>query len=195
MELNLDWEKRSDLVYAPENRKMPRILKEDEIAEAEVELTHPKAPEWLKRHKKSTTTVHHCTRKTDPKNPRRYKRLSSKMEKLTPRTVQINKGSLLRRSGVSFRSATEESRVEKGNDANTPWPSKPRESKSNARHTEKGNSTMKRAQTDSEERKKKKRRVLERSEEESDEENENERTKFSQDVKATTTTATENQAS
>ena len=46
VEINLDWDKRSDLVYAPEMRKTPRV-DEHELAEAEVELTHPKAPEWV----------------------------------------------------------------------------------------------------------------------------------------------------
>ena len=41
--------------------------------------------------------------------------------------MQMKKGSLLRRSGVWFRSAAEESRLEKGNDTKTPGPSKPRE--------------------------------------------------------------------
>ena len=40
----------------------------------------PKAPEWLKRHKTSTTTVYQRTGKTDPKDPRRYKRLPLKMK-------------------------------------------------------------------------------------------------------------------
>ena len=111
----------------PESRKTPRVLEEHELAEAEMERKHPKAQEWLKRHKTSTTTVYQRTGKRDPKNPRRYKRLSSNIEKLTPYTVQINKGSLLRRSGVSFRSAAEESRIENGNDANTPGPLKQRE--------------------------------------------------------------------
>ena len=141
VELNLDWKKRSDLVYAPKNQKTPGVLEKHELAEAEVELTHPKAPEWLKRHKTSTTAVHQRTGKTDPKDPRRYRRLPMKIEKLTPHTVQMNKGSLLRRSGVSFRSAAEESRVKKGNDANTPGPSKPRKPKSNAGGTEKINET------------------------------------------------------
>ena len=74
VELNLDWETRSDLVYAPENRKMPRVLEDHELAEAEVKLTHPKAPQGLKRHRTSTTTFNQRTGKTDPKNPRRYKR-------------------------------------------------------------------------------------------------------------------------
>ena len=41
----------------------------------------------------------------------------------------MKKGSLLRRSGVSFRSAAKESGIEKGNSANTPGPSKPQELK------------------------------------------------------------------
>ena len=127
VELNLDWEKRSDLVYAPDNRKTSRVLEVHELAEAEMELTHPKEPEWLKRHKTSTTGFYQRTGKTDPKDPRRYKCLSSNIEKLTPDTVQMKKGSLLRRSGVWFRSAAEESRLEKGNDTKTPGPSKPRE--------------------------------------------------------------------
>ena len=36
VELNFDWEKRSDLVYAQENRKALRVLEEHELAEAEV---------------------------------------------------------------------------------------------------------------------------------------------------------------
>ena len=130
MELNLDWEKRSDLVYAPENRKTPRVLDENELIETDVDPKAkevdlkaqelPKAPEWLKRHRTSTTTVYKRTGKTDPKNPRRYKRLPLKIEKLTKQTVQMKKGSLLRRRGVSFRSAAEESRIEKGTHAITP---------------------------------------------------------------------------
>ena len=46
VEINLDWDKRSDLVYAPEIRKTPRV-DEHELAEAEVELSHPKASEWV----------------------------------------------------------------------------------------------------------------------------------------------------
>ena len=38
VELTLDWAKRSDLVYAPENRKTPIILDDKDIAE-----TDPKA--------------------------------------------------------------------------------------------------------------------------------------------------------
>ena len=115
VELTLDWEKRSDLVYAPENRKTPRVLDEYDLIEMDVdpkatEVVDPKAaqklpktPEWLKRHKTSTTTVYQETGKTDPKDPRRYKLLPLKTEKLTKHTVQMKKGSLLRRSGVSFR--------------------------------------------------------------------------------------------
>ena len=98
LELNLDWEKRSDLVYAPENRKTPRVLEENDLIETDVDpkvkevdpkaQELPKAPEWFKRHKTSTTTVYQRTGKTDPKNPRRYKRLSLKIEKLTKHTVQ-----------------------------------------------------------------------------------------------------------
>ena len=44
----------------------------------------------------------------------------------------MKKGSLLRRSGVSFKSAAEESCTEKGIDANTPGPSKPTKHKRQA---------------------------------------------------------------
>ena len=142
MELNLEWEKRSDLVYAPENRKTPRVLDENELIETDVDPKAkevdpkaqelPKAPEWLKRHRTSTKTVYQRTGKTDPKDPRRYKRLPLKIEKLTKHTVQMKKGSLIRRSGVSFRPAAEESRFQKGTDANTPGPSKPAKHKSHA---------------------------------------------------------------
>ena len=37
-----------------------------------------KKPEWLKRHKTSTTTVYQKTGKTDPKDPRRYKTFTIK---------------------------------------------------------------------------------------------------------------------
>ena len=103
MEINLDWDKRSNLVYAPENWKPPSVLEEHALAEAEVELTHARAPGWLKRHKTSNTTVYQRTGKTDPKDSRRYKRLSSKIEKLTPRTVQVNKGSFIRSNGAKQR--------------------------------------------------------------------------------------------
>ena len=68
--------------------------------------------------------------------------------------MQINKGSFLRRSLLFSAADLNETRVENGNDANTRGPSKPRESKINAGNTEKGNSSMKRAQTNSEENKK-----------------------------------------
>ena len=134
VELTLDWEKRSDLVYAPENRKTPIILDDEELAETdpkaqevadpkEVRLV-PKAPAWLKKHKTSSTTVYQRIGKTDPKDARKYKRLPLKIKKLTKHTVQMKKGSLLRRSGVSFRSAAEESLIEDRSDACTPGPSK-----------------------------------------------------------------------
>ena len=96
-----------DKKYAPQNRKTPRGLEEHELAQADVELTYASASAWLKRNKNSTTAVYQRTGITDPKDPRRYKRLSSTIEKLTPYTVQMKKRSLLRRSGVSFRSAVE----------------------------------------------------------------------------------------
>ena len=129
VELTLDWEKRSDLVYAPEQRKTPRILDDEEINEMDPKVTEvadqvPKPPGWLKRHKTSTTTVYQKTGKTDPKDPRRYKRLPLKIEKLTDHKVKMEKGSLLRRSGVSCKSAAEESQITDINDACTPGPSK-----------------------------------------------------------------------
>ena len=134
VELTLNWDKRSNLVYAPENRKTPIILDDEELTETDPkaqevadpkETRHvPKAPAWLKRHKTSSTTVYQRTGKTDPKDPRRYKRLPLKIEKLTKHTVQMEKGSLLRRSGISFRSAAEESQIEDRSDACTPGPSK-----------------------------------------------------------------------
>ena len=134
VELTLDWEKRSDLVYTTENRKTPIILDDEELAETDPKAQEvadpkevvpvPKAPAWLKRHKTSSTTVYQRTGKTNPKDPRRYKRLPLQIEKLTKHTVQIKKGSLLRRSGVSFRSAAEESLIEDRSDACTPGPSK-----------------------------------------------------------------------
>ena len=184
VELNLDWDKRSDLVYAPENRKTPRVLDENNLIETDVDSKVkevnpkaqelPKAREWLKRHKTSTTTVYQRTGKTDPNDPRRYKRLPLKIEKLTKHTVQKKKGSLLRRSGVSFRSAAEESRIEKGTNANTPGPSKPTEQKRQAEKSIGNQLEMKRAQTTSENRKTKKKRIVESSEDESDEEEESE---------------------
>ena len=132
VELTLDWEKRSNLVYAPQNRKAPIFLddevvgdpKAQEVVDPKEIRSVPKAPTWLKKHKTSATTVYQRTGKTDPKDPRRYKRLPLKIEKLTKHTVQMEKGSLLRRSGVSFRSAAEESLIENRSDACTPGPSK-----------------------------------------------------------------------
>ena len=49
VEINLDWEKRSDL----HNRRTPRVLDECELAETDVQLTHPNAPSWLWRYKTS----------------------------------------------------------------------------------------------------------------------------------------------
>ena len=104
VELNLDWEKRSDLVYAPENRKTPRVLDEKDLIETDADtkatkVMDPKAPrdllkapECLKRQKTSTTTVYQKTWKTDPKDPRRYKRLPLKIVKLAKHTVQMEKG-------------------------------------------------------------------------------------------------------
>ena len=132
VELNLDWEKSSNLVCAPQNRKAPIILDDEVVADPNAQevvdpkeiRSAPKAPTWLKKHKTSSTTVYHRTAKTDPKDPRRYKRLPLKIEKLTKHTVQMEKGSLLRRSGVSFRSAGEENLIEKRSDACSPGPSK-----------------------------------------------------------------------
>ena len=84
-------------VYARENRKTPRVLDENDLIGTDAEKDQldvdpkatevvdpkvwqlPKAPEWLKRHKTSTTKVYQKTGKTDPKDPRRYKRLLQKM--------------------------------------------------------------------------------------------------------------------
>ena len=126
VELTLDWEKRSNLVYTPQNRKAPIILDDEVVADPKAqEVVDPKkirsvpiAPTWLKKHKTSSTTVYQRTGKTDPKDPRRYKRLPFKIEKLTKHTVQMEKGSLLRRSGVSFRSAAEESLIENRSNVN-----------------------------------------------------------------------------
>ena len=98
--------------------------KAQEIVDPKEIRSVPKAPTRLKKHKTSSTTVYQSTGKTNPKDPRRYKRLPLKIEKLTKHTVQMEKGSLLRRSGVSFRSAAEESLIENRNDACTPGPSK-----------------------------------------------------------------------
>ena len=96
------------------------------------------------------------------------------------------------RSGVSFRLAAEETRVEKGNDAKTPGPIKTKEpiNKSTEKKlgdTEARKQKMQRTQTDSEERKRKKRRVVESSDGESEEEDENERTNEKRDGETTTT--------
>ena len=77
----------------------------------------------------------------------------------------MKKGLLLRRSGVSFRSAAEESRIEKGIDANTPGSSKPTKHKKQA---EKDQFEMEQA------RKTKKHRIVEYSEDESDEDEDSE---------------------
>ena len=86
----------------------------------------------------------------------------------------MKKGSLLRRSGVSFRSAAEESRIEKGSDANTPGPSKPTEPKRQAEKLKRDHLEMERARKTSENRKTKKSRIVESSEDESDDEEESE---------------------
>ena len=93
-------------------------MEEHALAEAEVVLTNPSTPSWLKCHNTSTTAVYQRTGITDPKDPMNCQRFFSILEKLSPQTVQMKKGSLLRRSGVSLRSAVEESqiasKVEKG---------------------------------------------------------------------------------
>ena len=86
----------------------------------------------------------------------------------------MKKGSLLRRSGVSFRSGAEERRNEKVTDAYTPGPSKTKEPKNQAEKSKVDQPEMKRAQANSENRKVKKKRIVESSEDESDEEKENE---------------------
>ena len=118
-------------MYAPQNRKGPIFLDDDVVADPRAqkvvdpkEISPPKTPTWLKKHKTNSTTVYQRTGKTDPKDRRRYKRLPLKIEKLTKHTVQMEKGSLLRRSGVSFRSAAEESLIESRSDECTPEPSR-----------------------------------------------------------------------
>ena len=163
-------------------RKTPRVLDEHELTEAEMELIHPKAPEWLKRYKTSTmteqtsTTVYQRTKKTDPKDPRRYKRLTTTIEKLTPHTVKVNKGALLRRNRVSFRSAADEEKAKKGDEANNAGTSSHEGSKS-AWEREKAKAATKRASMAEEDLRRKKRRVLESSGDEMDEEDEIERAK------------------
>ena len=118
-------------MYAPQNRKAPIFLDDEVVADPTAQevvdpkeiRSVPKAPTWLKKHKTSSTTVYQRTGKLDAKDPRRYKRLPFKIEKLTKHTVQMEKGSLLRRSGVSFRSA-EISLIENRSDACTPGRSK-----------------------------------------------------------------------
>ena len=68
VELTLDWEKRSDLVYAPQNRKAPIILDDDVVTDPKApevvdpkELGPPKTPTLLKKHKTSSTTVYQRT--------------------------------------------------------------------------------------------------------------------------------------
>ena len=55
--------------------------------------------------------VYQRTGVTDPKESQRKKHLSTNNEKVTPHTVKIEKGSLLRRSGVSFRSEAVENQM------------------------------------------------------------------------------------
>ena len=88
--------------------------------------------------------------------------------------MQTKKGLLLRRSGVSFRSATEESQIEKGTDANNPGPSNPTERKNQAEKSKWDQLEMKRVQTNSENRKTKKKRIVESSKDEGAEEEESE---------------------
>ncbi|XP_063713690.1 guanine nucleotide-binding protein subunit beta-like [Symsagittifera roscoffensis] len=70
------------------------VLDENDLIETEVDpkviemvdpkaRELPKAPEWLIRHKTSTTTVYHKTGKTDPKNPRRSAAEENPIEKGT----------------------------------------------------------------------------------------------------------------
>ena len=112
-ELNLDWEKSSDLLYAPEYRKAPRVLDENDLIETDVdpkvtEVVDPKArelpksPECLRRHKTSTKTVYQKTGKTDPKDPRMYKRLPLKIEKLTKHAVQMKKKRIVTKAKWCF---------------------------------------------------------------------------------------------
>ena len=87
VELTLDWEIRSDLVYAPQNRNAPIILDDDVVTDPRVPeivdpkaISPPKTPTWLKKHKTSSTTLYQRTGKTDPKDPKRYKRLPLKLK-------------------------------------------------------------------------------------------------------------------
>ena len=72
--------------------------------------------------------VYQRTRVTDPKDPRKNKRLSTKIEKIAPHTIQMKIGSLLRQSGVSFESEAEENQAvtvagQGPNSTSTPGPS------------------------------------------------------------------------
>ena len=109
----------------------------------------------------------------------------------------MKKGNFLRRSGFFFRSAAEESRIKRGNSANTPGPSKPQQPKTKLRAEENvrdtkitRKQTMKRMQTEREESKKKKKLVLDINGKESEEEDENERANERRDQRAVTTSAT-----
>ena len=113
------------------------------------------------------------TGKTDPKDPRRYKRLPLKIEKMTKHKVQMEKGSLLRRSGVSFRSAAEESLIRNRSKECTPGPSRnvtstpaPSESNKYKRKAEKDRTAMENA------RKLTKQRIVEYSADESEDNDE-----------------------
>ena len=153
-------------MYAPQNRKAPIILDDYVVADPKApevvdpkELSPRKTPAWLKKHKKSSTTVYQRTGKTGPKDPRRYKRVPLKIEKLTKHTVQMEKGSLLRRSGVSFRSAAEESLIESRSKECTPGPSRkvhstpaPSESNKYKRKAEKDRTAMENARRSTKQR-------------------------------------------
>ena len=139
------------------------------------EISPPKTPTWLKKHKTSSTTVYKRTGKTDPKAPRRYKRLPLKIEKLTKHTGQMEKGSLLRQSGVSFRSAAEESLIESRSNECIPGPSRnvhstlgPSESKKHKRKAEKDRVAMENA------RRSTKQRIVEYSADESEDKEDSE---------------------
>ena len=109
------------------------------------------------------------TGKTDPKDPRRYKLLPLKIEKMTKHTVQMEKGSLLRRGGVSFRSAAEESLIGNRSEECSPGPSRnvtstpaPSDSNKFKRKAEKDRTAMENA------RKSTKQRIVEYSADESE---------------------------
>ena len=90
--------------------------------------------------------------------------------------MQLDKGVLLRRSMVSFRSAADEKRIRKEDKTNTPGTSRSEGSK-NAGDTEKTKAATKRASLVEEDLRRKKRRVLESSDDETDGEDETEREK------------------